>query len=294
MVQNERLLRDVTATAASVVTVLGAALLMVAMLTNSTAGGQVMRDSCSWPTDSCRPAARRTAVAVLTVLSAVTTFIGPQTASAERVGPSWLTGPTPTTQPTPEPTPIAIHAVLNDRPGSAADPARPSTSTPPAIAPPGIGVPAAPRAAPVVHDPDRGPRMPAARRRLEQRSPRRATRRSTQPPPPVPGPASAMYKVVPGDCLWSIASRALGGGATSVPSTAASARHLRSEPLGYRRRPQPNPRGPRALPPVVDHDALTESHPPAHSQGSAVTVLTLVPWTDPIIDTLGHDPRSNT
>ena len=267
MVQNERLLRDITATAASVVTVLGAALLMVAMLAELHRR-RTGHSRFVLLADRFLPAAaRRTAVAVLTVLSAVTTFIGPQTASADTSVRDWLTGPTPTTQPAPEPTPITIPAVLNDRPDSAA-PGPAVTSTPPATAPPATGVPAAPRRGTGRARPR--PRCPGSRRRDTASS---SAARGEQP--------GAYHSAAAAGARTSQCD--VSGCARRLPLVHRQssprwwrnvechrprpARHLRSEPLGYRRQPQPDPPGPRALPPVADRDALTESpHPLTHKE----------------------------
>ena len=102
-----------------------------------------------------------------------------------------------------------------------------------------------------------------------------------------PSARATDYVVVPGDCLWSIAARRLG-----------RARDARAVDRGWRAiyaanrdaiGPDPNLIHPGlvlTLPPLDPTPLTREEHPvPRHWPSAA--------WPDPIIDTLGHDPRSD-
>ena len=191
-------------------------------------------------------AGHRAAVALLAVMSGVVGILGTQTASADESVRHWLeapaahaaTPPTPNdgpdaaaTSPSPSTTPSRADATASS-PAHGAPPGPPVVPAPPATA---WEVPA-PRAATVVrpaeslqsrNQPRASPRAAkpepesvTIERRVPAPTPiRRPALTSATPtvvPPVAAPPPSVTYVVVPGDCLWSIAARALGSGATNA------------------------------------------------------------------------------
>ena len=96
-------------------------------------------------------------------------------------------------------------------------------------------------------------------------------------------PRAATYVVTSGDCLWSIAARLLGPKATTVAIDrewraiyAANATSIGSDPNLIH-------------PGLILVLPTLRSHP---VKEQPVPTISITPWADPIIDTLGHDPRS--
>jgi len=181
MVQSERSLRDITEHAAAVVAALGALLIILAVL------AELFRRRhchlrCVALADQLLPTvAQRFGVALVTVLSAVTALIAPPAASADTSIRDWLTDPTTTTtRLVSGSAPLIGPSLRVDQPA----PATPSTSVPAPVPPaPALVMPSDPTA-------------------------------GIEPSAPAPSPARDTYQVVPGDCLWSIAVRVLGGHAS--------------------------------------------------------------------------------
>ncbi len=236
MVRDELTLRHVTnvvaiALAAGGIGLLGMALIAeIARRCNS--GSRIVVVA-----DRILPApARRWAVALLAMLSTVGIFIGPQVASADTSVRQWLNDPAPTTDvPVPHVSTDESAPHHNEDPGavhptvaSASDStARSPVTTPsPTVGPPTEASPSDPHPARVVHaapsaaSPSLASSIPARPGGASARTP---SGRSAKPgaAPSVAAPLTRApnpdprYVVAAGDCLWSIAARLLGPGATS-------------------------------------------------------------------------------
>jgi nucleoid-associated protein YgaU len=184
---------------------------------------------------------RRTAASLLTVLSVLGTLVVPTAvAHADDHTRSWLedgSGPTPaTTSPagdeassaTSASGPAGTRAWLGDAPDSSTSrttgvttttaPPPVSTTTTRPVSPPAVIGDVGPRVGPVRLGPVLRTAAPPANPtpQVAPAAPIARSFRSVPPPPRVaPSVPAATYTVAPGDCLWSIAARLLGAGATA-------------------------------------------------------------------------------
>ena len=206
MANLELTLRDIIGLVANAAALTGGALLALALcaewVRRHHSGSNFVR--C---VDRVIPATvHRIAVGILTLLATVASVVTPSVASADTSLRGWLESPSvPTTVVTPAPAPNS------------------TSPLPASIAPP------TPSAAPVLHphtsaapppsspDPTRSP----STRALTPVAPAKPTPTA---PTPAPAPAdphhavdsSVQYVVVAGDCLWDIAARLIGSGASNA------------------------------------------------------------------------------
>ncbi|MBV8950685.1 MAG: LysM peptidoglycan-binding domain-containing protein [Actinobacteria bacterium] len=97
--------------------------------------------------------------------------------------------------------------------GPPAPPAAPTTSSTAGVPRPEASPQSAPFPAPA---PARVPAPAKAPTAATQPQPDPTSPRLEPPAPPLPAPSAAAYVVVRGDCLWTIAARLLGAGATNA------------------------------------------------------------------------------
>jgi nucleoid-associated protein YgaU len=202
MVRDELTVRAAVDTMAVAVAIAGTAVLALALVaelirSRNSASRVVAAADRLLPTS-----AHRLAVAVLTLISAVTALVGPRTASADPSVRGWLAASEPdrrTSAEEPAPTP------------STAQPSAPTSApSPPTTIPPPIR-----RSAPVVH-----PATPTPEPARPTPTPGPTTAPSSSPAPadlvpPTTATNRGTYVVIRGDCLWSIAARILGPESTS-------------------------------------------------------------------------------
>ncbi len=159
--------------------------------------------------------AHRVAVAIVTVLSSLLAIAGPRTALADAHVRDWLTGPTTSTTLAPAvPTPPRHETEPVDAPADSS-PVRDWLT--------------APESEPRPPDAITTTTTPTVTRRPSTPGPGAVTPVASPPSSPAPPDASpgaagvgevaptpaSSYAVAPGDCLWSIAARRLGPGATN-------------------------------------------------------------------------------
>ena len=177
--------------------------------------------------------ARRGAVALVALLSTLGGFVGPSAAYADTSVRHWLSDSAPATTPSvPSSAPPDSTA-----PARVADPPTPTpptpdprtpdprpTDSPPADGPTIAAPPPDPRPTPVVHAAPSvspatvAPSRPQRRTQAPGRTASGKSSRSVPTPSVVASPApnaDARYVVAAGDCLWTIAARFLGPGATN-------------------------------------------------------------------------------
>ena len=248
MADLELTLRDLARTGASATATAGLAVLVLAL------GAELMRrrhaeSALLRVADRFVPTpVQRVAAGILTLIATATSFALPSVASADTSLRGWLESPSvPTTMVTPTTSSPSVQPSVKpsesatDRPPgrpapapSAREPSRasaPVSTAPdaqsPAATPPPPDMPQSTAPAPVVHR--RSPAGPPAA------SPRAAPKPPTATAPPAPaapqapassGPTadvspppannSAPYVVAAGDCLWDIAARLIGPGASNA------------------------------------------------------------------------------
>lgn len=137
----------------------------------------------------------RAAVALLAVMSGIVGMLGTQTAGADESVRHWLEAPAARAAAPPNSNGGHDAVATSPSPSATPSPVDATASSPANVAPPGPPVVPAPPATP-----------------WEVPAPRAAT---VVLPVAAP-PPSVTYFVLPGDCLWSIAARALGSGATNA------------------------------------------------------------------------------
>lgn len=246
-------LRDAIEVAAWATAITGGAVLALALVAEVVRAGRPHGWIVGLADRLTPSVGRRVAVALLTVLSAAVATLGPRGAAADTDVRDWLTAPATasdpsdpegspgtappdtapsvdtsptTTRPTPDPggtrgwlTAPPTSPPARSRPARPHDPTPPSTTIPAPVPPP-TAAPTSPRPSPsttsTVPAPTSTTRSPRVRRAPSPTSPPAPpTTPAPEAPPPLVLEQPATYTVVPGDCLWSIAARRLGSGATA-------------------------------------------------------------------------------